>query len=719
MWHLNDDGAVPPLPGRAFQEQSKQESYSKTPSAHLKPGCWAVLLDPDFADDFNAESNPDSRLRGWTVSYLGTMRVDSEGRASGDLYVQRQLWSKKGPTTVPRLPKPKNDSFPIYPIADYSLYFTLARLATKRSEATDTGAPPELLTATIATYRFDPQEKIWGTEDTLFAEELIVEKAPEAWQKVPVGEYRQWLVKNQRGTRVARLQMGWFSENLRVAEIDLTCANGLNPPETALRPDGTSICLESFFKELQWKVVVHKEIAKATADVWDVRDLHAKMLELRTSADLDAAWNYHILVVPRWLDSEEYGFGKMYDGGALDSNQVPREGLVVAAAAKFPDEERYGSARGQKLCDVPGAAFHNLLHELGHAMGLVHRFHGQGIMQGLPYIADQAVIQKKTPFPDILPLRFDEEDALRLRHYPDLWVRPGGVPFSQGYSALPVPDFEAITDVGLQLELTARPLRRKVPLGAPVKLQLRLTNKTAATLPGPALLSLSAGSVAGRVVQPGGQVQIFSGASPLDYVRTADLAPGKSIYHGEFLLRGPKGAFFPEPGRYRIEVDAGWVGPGGIARVTTQCEVEVVPPANRRHERVARKLLASKDLAAILIFRSASDSENEEVRKAFKVLKHALKTPELRGIFAPIEARRLADLDLKQAAELIDEECLMTTSEIDHLLTAVAKAKKKIRHLPQVRRMVEICRARASKAVCKNLEQRSLVERAEDSLRCC
>lgn len=700
MWHINDDGAIPPLP------QEIVPAGGKGCRTSLKPGCWVVRLDPMPADDFNAARNQNSRLRGWTVAYLGTLRVNLEGegiRASGDLYLQRQDWSRKGPAMPPPLPRPRE--IPIFRRQAYSDYFTLKSIQ------------GDFRAATIAIYRFNSTENSWGPEEVLSATVVDLERdqVPAGWKK---GNYLLWSIRNDRGTVVAQLQMGWVSKYLRRAKIDIACAVGINPPID----DGNGLTLKEVFKGIGWKVEKPVPVlAQGPAEVWAERDLHAKMLELRRAADLDSLWTYHVLVVPRWQESEEFGFGRMYDVGAVDSNLVPREGLVVAATARFPaDKERFGSAHGQQLRDVPQAAFHNLLHELGHAMGLLHRYYGRGLMQALIYIADQATTP---PFPDNLTLAYDPEDVVRLRHYPDMWTRPGGVPFGQGYSALPVPDADAITDVSGQFDLKVKPLLRKVPLGAPVKLQLRLTNISRSTLPGPALLSLSYGSVAGRVVGPGGQIQVFSGAAPIDFGWTADLAPGSSIYNGETLLRGPQGALFPEPGLYRIEVDAGWVGPGGIARITTSCEVRVAPPRNRRHKRVARDLLAARGLSILLIFRPYPGSENqlgnEAVAEAVAVLQRALETPELRDIFAPSEARRLAESDLRGAAQLIEETGLMTTSEIEHLLKIAKEAEHKIRQFPEVRRMIEICRAKAHLLVAKNFAPQSLLDRAEELLRCC
>jgi hypothetical protein len=353
---------------------------------------------------------------------------------------------------------------------------------------------------------------------------------------------------------------------------------------------------------------------------------------------------------------------------------------------------------------------------LGHAMGLLHRFRGRTFMQGTLYVADQ---MPRGSFPKSLELSYDTEDILRLRHYPDIRIRPGGAPFGQGASALPVPDADAITDVGDQFELTVRPLRRKVPLGAPVRLQLRLTNTSSETLPGPSRLGLDDGSVAGRVVGPERRVQIFAAVSPVDSVGIADLAPGQSLYQGETLLRGPQGALFPVPGRYRIEIEAGWVGPGGIPRVVGHCEILVTPPRNRRHERVALALLNSPDLSILLIFRPPPNAEDPALCETLRVLKRALKTPELRGSFTPIEARRWANVDLKKAARLIDEDSLATTSEIEDLLNAVNKVGRKSRKHGEVRRMLKIFRAKARRAFCKDLASRSLLDLAEELLRCC
>jgi hypothetical protein len=720
VWEINDDGAVPLLPSEVFPQTQAGEAQSAggaipTPTGQhfLESGCWIMQLVPFFADDEDPRLAEYPGLQGWTIRYLGTMRiecpiprkVDAQGHerrgviVSGDLYADRQIWSEPRPATPPSLPEPVG--IPIYSRDKYAFYVTLQEAVFEEGQ----------LVLKIATYRFNNEKSTWGKRKLLTAR-FEVENIAAPWRQAAPRRYLCGWVYNESETRIGKLEMGWISPHYRSARIEIAVAAGLEAPLSNGRGD----TLKKIFKQLGWKLKIGNPVdANGPSEVWQESDLHARMLELRSAADLDREWLYHVLVVPRFNDQEENGFGKMYDVGALDTDLVPREGLVVAAEAKFPQESRFGAAGGQMLKDVPAAAFHNLVHELGHAMGLLHRFRGADFMQALIHIASQAL--PGNPFPDNLAFRFDPLDELRLRHYPDIWVRPGGVPFGQGSSALPVPDVDAITDVSPQFNLLAKPLRRVVPLGAPVKLQLRLKNISKTTLPGPSLLSLSAGSVSGRVIGPEGKVRFFSAAAPIDFVSTADLDPDQALYHGETLWRGPEGALFPAPGYYEIELRAGWVGPGGIAGLMTRCDVLVAAPRNRRHELAALDLLGTEDLAILLVFRASSEITDEKTRKrlqkAIRVLQKSLEVKELRASLAPIEAVRLACIDLKEAAIRLEEKSLMTTSELDNLLTLADQAPKEVQRDPLIRRMATICRSQTRRFRRRELAPQSLLDLAE------
>jgi hypothetical protein len=70
---------------------------------------------------------------------------------------------------------------------------------------------------------------------------------------------------------------------------------------------------------------------------------------------------------------------------------------------------------------------------------------------------------------------FQADDELRLRHWPDLVVRPGGAAWPFGSNAPTSVSNEVTSDV-LRLDVSA--VLPEVPFGAPVRVNLNLVNKT-------------------------------------------------------------------------------------------------------------------------------------------------------------------------------------------------------------------------------------------------
>jgi hypothetical protein len=716
VWELNDDVATPPLPGVIRPKSPRRDApATRVP---LNPGCWLVQLVPFFSDDYDSQQALYPILRGWTLRYVGTLRVEQPAaavslRASGDLYLQRSDWRQTGGSTPPplsrlRLPKEASGTdsaeIPVFPRKDYALYFTVQEI-----KSTGQG-----IVMHLAVSPFDAKTGTWQPTQILRAEleRPAPEKIPADWS---VGEhYYSGVVFNQQHTRVAKMEIGWISEFLREASLGITAAPKLQAPLEAT-VNGVVHSVRGVFEKLGWHLRIRDPItSELTAQVWESKDLHAAMLALQSKVDFDQEWRYNVLVVPRFSSEPVYGFGMMYDGDSLDTDLVPREGIVVAAESRFPSEDRFGGAKGQMLKDVPAAGFCDFLHELGHAMGLVHRFRGTGFMQELVYFANPAATQQAS-FPDNLTFSYDPLDELRLRHHPDPWVRSGGVPLGAGYTALPVPHDQVETDVSAELPLFAAPLDELLPLGAPVKLQLRLTNQTSRPLPGPLCLSLAKGSVAGRVIAPNGVVRTFSAVSPLDYQRPADLAPGRSLFHGETLWRGPDGALFPTPGLYRIELVAGWVAPGGVATTRAGCNVLISAPRNDRHEAAALRLLACEDVVALLVFRASPDGNSDEVNRriaaAAEVLRDCVEVEELRPSLAPIQAQLVAGRSLEQAAALLDETSQLNTSEIENLLKLAKDAKPDFGRGSALGPFVVICRRKLRQAVRAGYIDRAELER--------
>ena len=59
---------------------------------------------------------------------------------------------------------------------------------------------------------------------------------------------------------------------------------------------------------------------------------------------------------------------------------------------------------------------------------------------------------------------------------PDIWVRPGGVPFGAAYGTAPMSADDAVVEPeGLRLDV--EPLLAAVPIGAPVRVRTRCTTR--------------------------------------------------------------------------------------------------------------------------------------------------------------------------------------------------------------------------------------------------
>lgn len=65
------------------------------------------------------------------------------------------------------------------------------------------------------------------------------------------------------------------------------------------------------------------------------------------------------------------------------------------------------------------------MHEIGHAMGLLHNTVNNGFMNTTDVIAASAT-PPANPFPNNVIFSYADDDKRRLRHYPDIHVRPGG-----------------------------------------------------------------------------------------------------------------------------------------------------------------------------------------------------------------------------------------------------------------------------------------------------
>jgi hypothetical protein len=219
-----------------------------------------------------------------------------------------------------------------------------------------------------------------------------------------------------------RLTLDWVSPFLRRAVLEIDREAGATVP----RDDGAGRGWREVFRQVGWEVTVVEDdhaVTPPASGAWTDAEVHAAMLDWRAHHDLDREWRFHVLCVARLASTER---GLMYDAFAADSNNVPREGLALASDWTFPDEEPWGLVRGRRFGDEPRTYFRTAVHELGHAMGLLHNAADAGFMNTTTSIARSAAAGA---FPDNVRWAFAAEDALRLAHLPDPCVRPGGLPF--------------------------------------------------------------------------------------------------------------------------------------------------------------------------------------------------------------------------------------------------------------------------------------------------
>jgi len=172
-------------------------------------------------------------------------------------------------------------------------------------------------------------------------------------------------------------------------------------------------------------------------------------------------------------------FGIMFDSdlSGSDSNNVAREGVAISSHIQLPNDERRGTERGKRFGTAKAPYFRTVVHELEHAFGLLHNENpvDNSFMNGTAIIRGKATAAN--PFDNLIKWNYADENLKQLRHWPDVFVRPGGVEFALATNSNPLitPDDSAVEIP--DLELVVEPLLKEVPIGAPVRVNVTLANR--------------------------------------------------------------------------------------------------------------------------------------------------------------------------------------------------------------------------------------------------
>ena len=623
----------------------------------LNTGCYLTRFTPTGTD----------------FHYDGTIRVQRIGTntiASGDLYQHKpfKIWPVPAPfsvangkavggTVVPQNdasfllgePNPSN-GIPIFSRSNYRYYLRITQILELISTS-------KTFTLGFEMWKFNgasvsPQ---WTKEGT-FTAPMTFGAAPANY---PAGaDYLTGPVRNASNIVVGNLAMGWVSKYLRKATVEIDRVADAEAPLDS----GAGHTWQSVFDEVGWQinaVTSNSDVAEPSGDSWTDGEMHAAMLARRDSSNLDSEWRYHVLVVNN-IDSTPRGI--MYDNGGTDSNNVPREGIGISSHWMIPNTNDWGKVKGMRFGTAKAPYFRTALHEIGHAMGLYHNTVDFGIMNTTDVISAGAV--PPVQFPDNVKWAHASDDQKRLQHMPDIYVRPGGLAFGTAYSTQPLsPDDEREEAVGLELQVAA--VQDVLPLGAPVRLEISLSNVSDTALPAPESLNMKYGCVSGRVVDSVGNVRTFN---PLilcvDEVTLKYMEPGDHISESITLLRGAEGALFPSAGSYTIEVEVTWDLYGGHVGLSNQVNVFVTTAQTASHARAAMKVLNTPDTLLSLVLTGDHLTEGNAAIQA------ALTDEVLRPHYAYIEAKRLAQpfrkrkANLEAAADLLDKDTVMNAAEV-------------------------------------------------------
>ncbi|KAK0656933.1 hypothetical protein B0T16DRAFT_488161 [Cercophora newfieldiana] len=639
------------------------------PPRFIRGGCWLLSYEP----------------RNTTARYDGTLRIENHqpggavtGRtASGDLYLRQNtlLANNGGGHVTVNLPSPNPaNGIPIFPRNKYTYYIRV----TKIDEEFSFGSK---FTLELEFYRFaqtTPLNFSFVLEDT--------HTVSLTWKTAPAGypsgqDYAEGDVTSHKTGEIAgRIKLGWLSDFYRKISLEIDTVNGAAVPlangGTPTAENWTTIFDRVGYQFHQF--TSQRDIPDTTQGPWDSAELHAALTANRqTDTDLDKEWRFYLLVVKRFSISGLFGI--MFDSNnagpdGADPNSAPREGLAIGTDLQLDNTPNWGVNAGKKFGDAASPFFRTAAHELGHAFGLYHTDADHSFLARTVSILSDST--PTAPFDTQITWNYSPADLKRLRHFPDPYIRPGGIDFGRQTDTHPpiTPDDSQVDVPGLALTVT--PLRVALPLGAPVRADLTITNHSDTPIPVPQSFGLSSSFTSGTVTDSSNTTRTFRPLASYDRAEPLITLPqGASHTASLTLLGGPDGPLFQSTGLNIIVANVSWTaagdGQGHRASISLsgKTTVLVTPPVDAGHAAAAYRILTTPQAHTALVL---GGDHLEEGNEAIGV---AVGDRVLGPHWAVVQARRFArkfggrKADVERAVEVLEgvEGVVASEAELEGL----------------------------------------------------